>query len=373
MHDADQQYMQQAIALAARGAFGTPPNPNVGCVIVRDGEVVGRGWHERPGEPHAEVYALREAQHRAEGATAYVTLEPCSHHGRTPPCADALIAAKVASVVVAMRDPNPLVAGQGIARLEAAGIKVTVGVLEQQARELNRGFIARMERGRPWLRLKMALSVDGRTALANGQSQWLTSTEARADVHRYRAQSGAILTTARTVLADHALMTARHPDTERQPLRVLLDRQQQVPVEHPFFAEPTPVLRVVSPTDGTATSHWPEHVQTLEVTSLEQRLPLHDIFAKLAEYDVNDVWTECGAELAGALTTAGLVDEWVLYIAPKLLGDSSRGVVQLPNFHHLDQVPEMRFESVTMLGHDLRICARPLHASDRPTTGEVQS
>ncbi|MBY6063388.1 bifunctional diaminohydroxyphosphoribosylaminopyrimidine deaminase/5-amino-6-(5-phosphoribosylamino)uracil reductase RibD [Pseudidiomarina sediminum] len=372
MHDADQQYMQQALALAARGAFGTPPNPNVGCVIVRDGQVVGRGWHERPGEPHAEVHALREAAELAQGATAYVTLEPCSHHGRTPPCADALIKAQVARVVVAMRDPNPLVAGQGIARLEAAGIKVHVGVLEQQARTLNQGFIARMERNRPWLRLKMAMSVDGRTALANGASQWLTSREAREDVHRFRAQSGAVLTTARTVLMDHALMTARHPQAERQPLRVLLDRQQQVPVEHPFFAQASPVLRVVSPTT-TAVSDWPEHVQTLEVQSFQQRLPLHDIFAKLAEYDVNDVWTECGAQLAGALTSAGLVDEWVLYVAPKLLGDSSRGVVQLPNFHHLDQVPEMRFESVTMLGHDLRICARPLHASDRPTTGEVQS
>lgn len=371
----DEHFMQQALQLAARGAFSAAPNPQVGCVIVAaSGDVVGRGWHERPGEPHAEVYALREAGAKAAGATAYVTLEPCSHHGRTPPCADALIKAQVARVVVAMQDPNPLVAGQGIARLRDAGISVVAGVLETEARSLNRGFISRMERRRPWLRLKMAMTLDGRTALANGQSQWITGDEARHDVHRYRAQSGAILTSARTVMMDQALMTARHPGTERQPLRVILDRQAQLPQSANFFALESPILRVLDANHHTpeTAQQWPDHVTTLALPVTNARLPLRPLFDKLGELQINEVWTECGAELAGALVAADLVDEYVIYMAPKLFGASGRGLLQLPAFERIAQAPELVFESVTRLGTDLRIIARPQN-SGRANRGELTS
>lgn len=371
---ADQHFMQQALTLAAQGAFSAAPNPQVGCVIVRDGEIIGQGWHERSGEPHAEVYALREAGAQATGATAYVTLEPCSHHGRTPPCADALLKAQVARVVVAMQDPNPLVAGQGIARLREAGVEVVVGVLEDAARRLNRGFISRMERQRPWLRLKMAMTLDGRTALANGQSQWITGAEARQDVHRYRAQSGAILTSARTVIMDQAQMTARHPETQQQPLRVVLDRQAQLPPSADFFAIESPVLRVVDAAhEHTHAGHdWPAHVSTLALPVSEARLPLRGLFDKLAELHINEVWTECGAELAGALVAADLVDEFVIYMAPKLFGASGRGLVQLPAFERVEQAPELVYESVTQIGTDLRIIAHPQH-SGGASRGELTS
>lgn len=371
---ADQHFMQQALTLAAQGAFSAAPNPQVGCVIVRDGDIIGQGWHERSGEPHAEVYALREAGAQAAGATAYVTLEPCSHHGRTPPCADALLKAKVARVVVAMQDPNPLVAGQGIARLREAGIEVVVGVLEDAARRLNRGFISRMERQRPWLRLKMAMTLDGRTALANGQSQWITGAEARQDVHRYRAQSGAILTSARTVMMDQAQMTARHPEAQQQPLRVVLDRQTQLPPSANFFAIESPVLRVVDAAhEQTNAAHdWPAHVSTLALPVSEARLPLRSLFDKLAELHINEVWTECGAELAGALVAADLVDEFVIYMAPKLFGASGRELVQLPAFERVEQAPELVYESVTQIGTDLRIIAHPQH-SGGASRGELTS
>ena len=371
----DEHFMQQAIELAARGAFGATPNPQVGCVIVAtSGEIVGQGWHERPGEPHAEVYALREAGAAAAGATAYVTLEPCSHHGRTPPCADALVKAKVARVVVAMQDPNPLVAGEGIARLREAGMQVDVGVMETQARALNRGFISRMERQRPWLRLKMAMTLDGRTALANGQSQWITGSEARQDVHRYRAQSGAILTSARTVIMDQAQMTARHPNTEKQPLRVVLDRNAQLQPSANFFALESPVLRVIDAAHQVSdeAQQWPAHVTTLALPVSNERLPLRSLFDKLGELQINEVWTECGAELAGALVAADLVDEYVIYMAPKLFGASGRGLLQLPIFERIAQAPELVFESVTMLGTDLRIIARPQH-SGGASRGELTS
>ncbi|CAB0149652.1 Riboflavin biosynthesis protein RibD [Pseudidiomarina piscicola] len=372
MQELDAQHMQRALELAQRGAFSVAPNPLVGCVIVRDGEIVGEGWHERPGEPHAEVYALRQAGALAAAATAYVTLEPCSHHGRTPPCAEALIAAGVKRVVLAMQDPNPLVAGQGVALLEAAGIEVTAGVGQAAAEQLNRGFISRMTRQRPWLRLKMAMSLDGRTALANGKSQWITGSEARQDVHAYRAQAGAILTSARTVMMDQARLTARHAKAERQPLRVVLDRQQKLSPEHDFFAITSPVLRVIDNTAADAKS-WPAHVSTLVLPATDKRLPLRTLFNKLAEMEINEVWTECGAELAGALMAAELVDEWVFYMAPKLLGSSSRALLELPPYQDIAQCPELRYESITQLGDDLKICARPQHTSGGAERGEVQS
>ncbi|WP_110074735.1 MULTISPECIES: bifunctional diaminohydroxyphosphoribosylaminopyrimidine deaminase/5-amino-6-(5-phosphoribosylamino)uracil reductase RibD [Pseudidiomarina] len=357
-----QFYMQRALDLAAQGRFSAAPNPMVGCVIVQQGQIVGEGWHQRAGEPHAEVHALAAAGASAKHGTAYVTLEPCSHFGRTPPCADALIKAQVAQVVVAMQDPNPLVSGQGIARLRAAGIEVLVGVLETQARALNCGFIARMQRQRPWLRLKMAASLDGQTALANGASQWLTSSAARADVHRFRAQSSAILSTATTVLADQARLTARGEWVQQQPLRVIIDSQGKLKGDEPLFTESTataaPIL-LVQGADLTTTRTWPEQVTILQlpVTNSGQ-IDLAELLHQLAQtYQINSVWTECGANLAGALIAAGWVDELILYLAPKLLGASAQGLFALPVWQQLAQAPTLTYRDVRQVGADLRITA----------------
>ncbi len=353
-----ENFMQQALELAAQGRYSCAPNPMVGCVIVRADQVVGRGWHQRAGEAHAEVHAIAAAGAATTGATAYVTLEPCSHTGRTGPCADALIAAGVGHVVVAMQDPNPLVSGRGIARLRAAGITVDVGVLEAEARELNREFIARMERQRPWLRVKMAASLDGRTALANGESKWITSAAARADVHEFRARSGAILSTARTVLRDQAQLTARPNFDCQQPLRVIIDSQGLLTGSEPVFAATTPIVLVH--TKNTPLKTWPSHVETLVVECTESgQVQLPALLLALADKQINSVWTECGAELAGALIEAELVDELLIYLAPKLMGSSAHGLLQLPTWQQMSQVPELSFKDVRQVGSDIRITAIP--------------
>lgn len=357
-----QFYMQRALELAAQGRFSTHPNPMVGCVIVADGEIVGEGWHERAGEPHAEVHALRQAGERARGATAYVTLEPCSHFGRTPPCADALIGAGIASVVVAMQDPNPRVSGEGIARLQAQGIDVKVGVLEQDARRLNCAFVARMQRQRPWLRVKMAASLDGRTALANGTSQWITSSDVRNDVHQWRAQSGAVLSTATTVIADQASLTARHARTVRQPVRVIIDSQGLLTGQEIVFANESPIILVHAPNTASQ-AEWPNHVRVLEVSRTQSgHIDLVELLHELAACDINSVWTECGAQLAGALIEAELVDELVVYLAPKLMGHEARGLLNLPAFTSMSQVPELKFSDVRLVADALRIIAVPQRA-----------
>lgn len=354
-----QKYMQRALELAAQGRFSTAPNPMVGCVIVAQGEIIGEGWHQRAGEPHAEVHALQQAGTRAKGATVYVTLEPCSHFGRTPPCADALIEAGVATVVVAMRDPNPQVSGEGIARIQAQGIDVKVGVLEQDARALNVGFVARMQRKRPWLRLKMASSLDGRTALANGESQWITGPSARTDVHRWRALSGAVLSTAQTVLADNAQLTARHPSAQLQPLRVIIDSRGLLTGLEPLFNEPSAILLVHAP-DTQLPKNLPEQVKLLEIPrGANGFIDLTQLLHELAAREINTVWTECGSMLAGALLEAELVDELVVYLAPKLMGHTAHGLLQLPAFTHMSQVPELKFSDVRQVADELRIIAIP--------------
>lgn len=361
-------YMQRALELAARGRFSTAPNPMVGCVIVQQGEIVGEGFHQRAGEAHAEVHALAQAGKRAAGATAYVTLEPCSHFGRTPPCADALIKARLAKVVIAMQDPNPLVAGEGVAKLQAAGISVEVGVLEAQARALNVGFIARMQRQRPWLRVKMAASLDGKTALANGLSQWVTSVEARTDVHRWRALSGAVLSTAATVIADQARLTARHPETQLQPVRVIIDSQGLLTGQEALFLEPTPIIIVHAP---DTPNHFiaPEQVQFIEIPrTATGGIDLAMLLEKLAQMQVNSIWTECGSSLAGALIAEQLVDELVVYLAPKLIGHSGHSLVQLPALATMEQVPTLTFKDVRQVGKDLRIIATP-----HPMRGDITS
>ena len=357
----DSVYMAQALRLAERGLYTTSPNPRVGCVLVADEKIVGSGWHERAGEPHAEVLALRESGMAARGATAFVTLEPCSHHGRTPPCADALIAAGVVRVVVAVQDPNPQVAGQGIAKLCAAGIQVECGLMEAAARELNIGFFARMERGTPWLRSKIAASLDGRTALANGVSQWITGDAARLDVQYWRARSCAVLTGIDTVLADDARLNVREIETARQPLRVVLDSQLRMPLTARMLSEKNVLIY--------AAVRDPEKIAALEKTGASVsvlpdgngKVDLPAVLRDLAQRGCNEVLVESGSTLNGALLRAGLVDELLLYLAPQFLGDAARGMAQLGELTKLDQRIVLKWQDVRQIGNDLRIMVKVEH------------
>ena len=352
--------MAEALRLAARGIYSTAPNPRVGCVLVRDGQIVGRGFHRYAGEAHAEVHALAEAGDRARGATAYVTLEPCAHQGRTPPCADALIRAGVRDLVIACRDPNPLVAGRGIARLEAAGIRTRLGLGETEALRLNRGFFSRIQRGRPWLTLKLAASLDGRTALANGQSQWLTGAAARADVQRLRLEADAVLAGTGSVIADRARLTARH-DTDlprREPLRVVIDSQNRVVPPLPLFDEAGPVLLArlrpgPRPEGGSASVE--EHCYPARAGRVDLAALLNDLGAR----GINNVLAEAGANLAGALLQAELVDELVLYLAPCLLGPDARPLVALPLLEALSARMNFRLERSECLAADVKLTLIP--------------
>lgn len=365
----DQRFMAEAIALAAQGRFTTDPNPNVGAVIVKDGQVIARGYHRQAGHPHAEVYALAEAGPAARGATCYVTLEPCAHYGRTPPCAMALVNAGITRVVIAMLDPNPLVSGKGVAILESAGISVVSGLMAAQARALNPGFLSRMERQRPYVTLKMAASLDGRTALANGVSQWLTGERARADVQLQRAQCSAILSTATTVLADNAKLTVRQTLAEaitplangilRQPLRVILDRQQKLTGTEPLFREGGPILLCYAEGQTAVKLDSPQvdvEQYALPVTRTGH-LALPALFAELHTRQINSVWTEVGATLAGELITQRLIDELLVYQAPILLGEYAQPLARLGHFQQLSEAPALTITEVKQLGSDLRLRA----------------
>lgn len=358
MSATDSVWMAQALHLAELGLFTTTPNPRVGCVLVNDGVVVGEGWHERAGEPHAEPLALRAAGDKARGATAYVTLEPCAHFGRTPPCADALIAAGVARVVVAMQDPNPLVAGQGIAKLHAAGIEVECGLMEIEARALNIGFVTRMSTGLPWVRSKIAMSLDGRTALANGESQWITGEAARRDVHVWRARSCAVLTGIDTILEDDAQLSVRHVATTRQPLRVVLDSHLRISPEAKLF-QGGQVLLVAATADAEKMVALKQAgAQIVLLTDESGRVDLLATLRHLASIGCNEVLVEAGSTLNGALLRAGLVDELVLYFAPQLLGDMARGMAQLGELCSLDERVELEWQDVRHVGKDLRIVVK---------------
>lgn len=354
----DSAWMARALQLAGRGLFTTTPNPRVGCVLVKDDQVIGEGWHARAGEPHAEPLALRAAGARARGATAYVTLEPCSHHGRTPPCADGLIAAGVARVVIAMQDPNPLVAGRGIAALRAAGIAVECGLMEAEARALNVGFDKRMRCGLPWVRSKIAASLDGRTALANGSSQWITGAAARRDVHVWRARSCAVLSGVDTVLADDAQLSVRHVETTRQPLRVVLDSHLRVAPGARIFQGGS-VLVVTATADAARHAALQQAGATVTVLADEGgRVDLDATLRHLGDIGCNEVLVEAGTTLNGALLKAGLVDELVLYFAPQLLGDMARGMAQLGELAALDERLELVWQDVRQVGNDLRIVTK---------------
>lgn len=348
--------MAQALRLAQAGRYSTHPNPRVGCVIVKYGVIVGEGAHLKAGEPHAEVHALRMAGERARGSEVFVTLEPCNHHGRTPPCVDALIAAGVSRVWAAMTDPNPLVAGQGLKRLQAAGIETHLGLLQADAEKLNRGFISRMTRQRPFVTLKLASSLDGRTAMASGESQWITGAAARADVHRLRAEAGSVLTSAATVLADDPALTVRDFQAEglRQPDRIVLDRLAQTPSSAKVWAPGARRFWLCN----TAPSSSPAEVEQIAIElDATGSISLPSTLAALAARQVNEVLVESGPRLAGAFLAAGLVDELVLYIAPSLLGSEARGLATLPGLSRLDQRVALQFSDVRQLGEDLRITA----------------
>ena len=356
--DVDHSMMARALRLAERGLWTTSPNPRVGCVLVRDAWIVGEGWHEKAGEPHAEVSALRAAGPRARGATAYVTLEPCSHHGRTPPCAEALIAAGVSRVVVAMIDPNPLVAGKGLALLGAAGIQVASGLLESEARELNIGFVSRMTRGRPWLRLKTAASLDGKTALNNGLSQWITGPDARRDGHRFRARACAILTGIGTVRDDDPQLSVRDVETTRQPLRVVVDSKLEIPLTARILQGGNTL--VVGAVENA------EKIELLRSTgNLVEILPndsgkvdLKALLELLAQRGVNEVHAEAGFKLNGSLLREGLVDELLLYLAPCLIGHEASGLFNLPELTSLDGKRQLQIRDLRQLGEDIRLIAR---------------
>ncbi|MGY0505510.1 bifunctional diaminohydroxyphosphoribosylaminopyrimidine deaminase/5-amino-6-(5-phosphoribosylamino)uracil reductase RibD [Luteimonas sp. e5] len=354
----DHQMMARALRLAEHGLYTCKPNPMVGCVLVRDGEVVGEGWHRHAGGPHAEIDALRAAGDDARGATAYVTLEPCAHHGRTAPCADALIQAGVARVVAAMRDPFPEVDGVGFARLAEAGIATASGLLEVQARALNRAFFSRVERGRPWLRVKLGVSLDGRTALASGESQWITSPEAREDAHRWRARCGALLTGAGTVLADNPHLTVRLQDAVEfvPPMRVVLDPGLATAARGNVREGEVPTLYFHAP-DAKPPRDIP--LQRHAVPVMRGLLALDEVLAELARREVNEVQVEAGATLAGAFLRSGLVDEILIYVAPRLLGDTARPMFDGLGIDSMADALSLRIIDNRQVGPDMRLLLQP--------------
>jgi diaminohydroxyphosphoribosylaminopyrimidine deaminase/5-amino-6-(5-phosphoribosylamino)uracil reductase len=355
---ADHELMGQALELAGRGLYTATPNPRVGCVIVKDGAVAGSGWHEKAGLPHAEVLALKEAGDRARGATLYVNLEPCSHHGRTPPCVDAIISAGIKRVVAAMQDPNPKVAGQGFAKLRDAGIEVGQGLRENDARELNIGFVSRMTRGRPWVRMKIAASLDGRTALANGKSQWITGEASRQDGHRWRARACAILTGFGTVRDDDPQLNVRGVDTPRQPLKIVVDSK--------FETSPSARLLKEGKTLVVGALNDAKKIAALKAAGAEVviipndsgKVELFKLMEELARRELNEVHVEAGTKLNGSLLQAGVVDELLVYLAPSVIGDSGRGMFHLPELTELSRSTALKIREVERVGADIRVLAR---------------
>jgi diaminohydroxyphosphoribosylaminopyrimidine deaminase/5-amino-6-(5-phosphoribosylamino)uracil reductase len=357
---ADHDFMRAALALAQRALFHASPNPRVGCVLVRDGRVIGEGFTQPPGSNHAEIEALLDARrngHDPHGATAYVSLEPCAHFGRTPPCATALIEARVARVNAAVEDPNPLVAGRGLAMLRDAGIDVRCGLLAAEATEINVGFFARMQRGRPWLRLKIAASLDGKTALENGRSQWITSEAARADGHAWRARACAVATGIGTQRSDDPQLSVRLVETPRQPLKVLVDSRLEVDPDARLF-DGNPVLVFCARADAEKVARLRDrNVEVIELPDANGKVDLPAMLGELARRGCNEVQAEAGFKLNGSLVAAGLVDELLVYFAPLLIGEA-QGMVHLPALADLAQARRLAFREVSQVGDDLRLLAR---------------
>lgn len=365
---ADHKFMQRAISLAKRGHFTTSPNPRVGCVIVRNEEVVGEGFHQKAGQGHAEVHALKQAGIKAKGATAYVTLEPCSHYGLTPPCAEALIKAQVTHVIAAMVDPNPKVSGRGLELLNAAGITTQFGLLEQDARALNPGFIQLMTTKLPYVRCKLAASLDGKTAMASGESQWITSAEARTDVQRLRAQSCAVICGADSVIFDDAKMTVRwhdlgelknsYAETDvRQPVRIIIDGKNRLTPDLAIFQSESKILLIRHTIENDHT--WPHFVEQVQIDKAEnsEYINLTLLLRYLAKQGLNDVLVESGSQLSGAFVSQNLVNELILYQAPKLIGHDGRGLVNMPTVLQLDEAKNLEIQDMRMIGKDIRLTA----------------
>jgi diaminohydroxyphosphoribosylaminopyrimidine deaminase/5-amino-6-(5-phosphoribosylamino)uracil reductase len=358
---ADYAFMSTALRLAEKGLYSTAPNPRVGCVITQNEQIVGSGWHERAGQPHAEINALNLAGEAARGATAYVTLEPCSHYGRTPPCADALIDAGIAKVIIAMEDPNPMVSGRGCALLERAGITVQTGLLQTEAHALNVGFVTRMIYNRPWVRLKTAASLDGKTALNNGTSQWITGEAARQDGHRWRARSCAILTGIGTVKSDNPQLTVRHVATHRQPKKIVVDSHLAIPLDARLL-QGEEVFIFTANTENqekkAALSRMGAQVIVLPVAV--GAVDLGEMMTVLANFGMNELLVEAGCGLNGALVKAGLVDEMIIFLAPHLLGDDAQGMIKLPELVNLEQKKALEIMDLRMIGRDIRVIAKCL-------------
>jgi diaminohydroxyphosphoribosylaminopyrimidine deaminase/5-amino-6-(5-phosphoribosylamino)uracil reductase len=356
---ADHASMAHALRLAERGLATTTPNPRVGCIVVSDGRIVGEGWHHRAGDAHAEVLALRAAGHAARGATVYVTLEPCAHHGRTPPCVEALINSGVSRVVAAMQDPNPLVAGAGLARLASAGVDASAGLMADEACELNIGFVSRMTRGRPWLRLKAAATLDGKTALNNGTSKWITGEAARRDGHRWRARACAVLTGIGTVREDDPELTVRAVPCERQPLRVLVDARLEGPLSARILATGHCLVATAVENREKTAALIGLGVETILLPDPQGKVDLPGLMQELGRRGCNEVHVEAGFKLNGSLLREGVVDELLLYVAPMLTGDAARGLFNLPELQQLDHAIRLRLCDIRKIGSDLRILARP--------------
>lgn len=350
--------MARALELAERGLYTTTPNPRVGCVIACGGKVVGEGWHERAGAPHAEVLALQAAGARVAGAAVYVTLEPCAHHGRTPPCADALTAAKPARVVAAMRDPNPQTAGKGLARLSQAGIAVEHGLLADEARELNIGFVSRMTRGRPWVRMKIAASLDGKTALNNGTSRWITGPESRRDGHAWRARACAVLTGIGTVRDDDPQLTVREVETPRQPLRVVVDSGLETPPAAKVLAGGGALIAAAKRDDAKMRGLQERGAEVIALPNAAGKVELGELMRELARREINEVHVEAGYKLNGSLLREGLVDELIIYLAPHLIGDAARGMFHMPELEHLEGRRRLTIRDLRRIDEDIRVIAR---------------
>ena len=356
----DHGFMARALRLAERGLYTTTPNPRVGCVVVRSDQVVGEGWHVYAGGQHAEIHALQAAGEKAHGATVFVTLEPCSHHGRTPPCAEALLTAGVSRVVAAMQDPNPQVAGSGLSRLAAAGIVVECGLLEDDARELNIGFVSRMTRSRPWLRMKLAASLDGKTALANGVSQWITGAAARHDGHRWRARACAILSGIGTVRDDDPQLSVRDVDTGRQPLKVVVDSRLELPLQARLLNGGGVLVTTAREECEKFAALRELGAEIVCLPNPDGKVDLSALMEELARRGINELHVEGGFRLNGALLAAGLVDELLLYLAPCLIGDAARGMFDLPALESLAGKSRLAVRDMRMVGADLRVLARCL-------------
>lgn len=358
MSDSDAGFMARALELARNGFYTTDPNPRVGCVLVKDHQIIAEGWHAQAGQAHAEVDALAKLTHPdlSHGATAYVTLEPCSHHGRTGPCCEALIAAGIKRVVVAMQDPNPLVAGNGLKKMLDAGVEVSCGLLQADAEQLNRGFIKRMLVGLPFVRSKLAMSLDGRTALANGRSQWITSPQARQDVQKWRAESSAIVTGIDTVLADDPSLNVRLDCAVKQPVRVILDSNLRMPLRAKMLQLPGETWLVTCNGDPAKQQGLLDvGCKIKQVAAHNGRIDLLQAFKFLAEQQINSVWVEAGATLNGALLDTALIDEWLVYVAPCVLGDQGRGLFHFPELQTLTDKKTFKFDAVRQVGPDLRL------------------